>query len=551
MVIVPDSKVILIKNPLKLDSNNELMFSNSTAQYNYFTSLPKLEFDDLTYIRKDGVLRIPTDETADGITYEDLLGYNFCMYQNTHFDNKWFYAFITDCTWINPSLTELKLETAYYQTWQFDLVFKDSYIEREHVNDDTRGANLVDEGIAPQEYIIDKSFDIPFFNKSNFKVVLAVSELVTGNYNDGWRMENIPFVSTQGDVFTGMCYITPYGTNATANAIVRAYDVAGHSDSIKYMFMVPEELITYEGTTHGGSIDSVISYNYRVIGNNSELHSDLGTYPKPTTLDSYVPKNNKMLQFPYCYLSIDTHSGSAYNYNYEDIYLDGNVYAFACDGMLSVGCSVKYSLVRYKIKESTSNGFYSYGFTGMKFPTCGWVSDTYTNWLTQNAVNLGFTTIGAKEGGFISGGLNVLGGLLTGNLGGIQQGISGVFNTLQTDYKASMLPDQVRGNENAGDINFAIGLVNPTANEMSIKRGQAKIIDDYFTQFGYKVNRLGTPHLHVRQYFDYIKTIDVNIEGDIPEHDLNEIRKMFNNGIRFWHSTANYLNFTVNNSIIN
>ena len=121
---------------------------------------------------------------------------------------------------------------------------------------------------------------------------------------------------------------------------------------------------------------------------------------------------------------------------------------------------------------------------------------------------------------------------------------------MQTDYQASLLPDQVRGNENAGDINFSIGLVNPTANEMSIKRGQAKIIDDYFSMFGYKVNRLGKPHLHVRQYYDYIKTIDVNIEGNIPELDLNEIRKMFNNGIRFWHSTTNYLNFDVNNSII-
>ena len=68
MVIVPDSKVILIKNPLKLDSNNEMMFANATAQETYFKSLPKIEFDDLTYIRKDGVLRIPTDETATGLT---------------------------------------------------------------------------------------------------------------------------------------------------------------------------------------------------------------------------------------------------------------------------------------------------------------------------------------------------------------------------------------------------------------------------------------------------------------------------------------------------
>ena len=113
MIIIPNSKIKLIKNPLKLDQNNEITFSNATAQYNYFTSLPKLEFDNLTYVRKDGVLRVETD---DDLTYEDLLEYNFCMYQNTHFSNKCFYAFITEVTWINPSMTELKLETAYFQT---------------------------------------------------------------------------------------------------------------------------------------------------------------------------------------------------------------------------------------------------------------------------------------------------------------------------------------------------------------------------------------------------------------------------------------------------
>ena len=85
---------------------------------------------------------------------------------------------------------------------------------------------------------------------------------------------------------------------------------------------------------------------------------------------------------------------------------------------------------------------------------------------------------------------------------------------------------------------------------VSIREEYAKVCDNFLTMFGYKVNRVGLPHLHVRQYYDYIKTIDVNIEGDIPEFDLNEIRKMFNNGIRFWHNTTYYLDFSVNNSII-
>lgn len=536
MVIVPDSKVILIKNPLKLDSNNEMMFANANTQETYFKSLPKLEFDNLTYIRKDGVLRIPTDESAVGTTYEDLLEYNFCMYQNTHFDNKWFYAFITEYTWVNPSVTELKIETAYYQTWQHDLVFMDSYIEREHVNNDTRGANLVDEGIPPQEYIVDSSFDLDVFDATKFKVVLAVTELAYGSGADP-----IPFISTQGGVFSGMCYITDNVSGVPIQNTIRKYDEVGRADSIKYMFMVPNELVKLSAYSRGGMLnDEVTQYSYAVLDNNSSYNVSMGTYNKPTTLDTYSPKNNKLLQFPYCFMSIDPHSGNMYNINYEDIYMAQDKYAFAIDGILSVGCSVKITPISYKQRSGTN---YTYGFTGIKYPTCGWVSDTYTNWLTQNSVNLGFTTISPFWGGMLKAGASILSGNISG-------GINGVFNTLQSDHQASMLPDQAKGNENAGDINFALGLVNPTINQMSIKRGQAKIIDDYFTMFGYKVNRMGTPHLHVRTYYDFIKTIDVNIEGNIPEPDLNEIRKMFNNGIRFWHNTQYYLDFSVNNTII-
>ena len=85
---------------------------------------------------------------------------------------------------------------------------------------------------------------------------------------------------------------------------------------------------------------------------------------------------------------------------------------------------------------------------------------------------------------------------------------------------------------------------------MAIKPSIAQVIDGYFSMFGYKVNRLGKPHITARTYYDYIKTIDVNIEGNIPEMDLDAIRKMFNNGIRFWHSTTYYLDFSVNNSIV-
>ena len=244
MVITPDSKVKLIKNPLKLDNNNELMFANAQAQYNYFNSLPKLEFNNLTYVRKEGVLKIETDPEGNGLTYEDILGYNFCMYQNTHFDNKWFYAFITDVTWINPSLTEVKLETAYFQTWQFDLIYKDSFIEREHVNDDTIGLHTLPEDIDTGDYVV--AFKKSLIDLTAYKFILAVLvdyyiDSQTGNVVVSGGMNG-------GGIYNGIktSYRYYYFDNTNSSKlpdVIQAYANAGKSDMIGMIFTAPTMLI--------------------------------------------------------------------------------------------------------------------------------------------------------------------------------------------------------------------------------------------------------------------------------------------------------------------
>ena len=38
--------------------------------------------------------------TGDNLRFEDLLGYNYCMYKNDSYQDKWFYAFITDIKYV-------------------------------------------------------------------------------------------------------------------------------------------------------------------------------------------------------------------------------------------------------------------------------------------------------------------------------------------------------------------------------------------------------------------------------------------------------------------
>lgn len=531
MVITPNSRIKLIKNPLKLDSNNEIMFESKTAQYNYFNSLPKIEFENLTYVRKEGVLRI---ETNDNLTYEDLLGYNFCMYQNTHFDEKWFYAFVTDITWINPSLTEIKLETAFFQTWQFDLIYMDSYIEREHVDDDTTGLHTLPENLELGEPVQAFNPEV-LYGFSEIWICVGMSELPPAfQYTNPDRMYN--------GIYSGLNYLVFRDPSDVSNWI-SACDEAGKSDAINCMFMIPSEF-NLNPTWINGSMGGY-SFVFSWIPN-----SDLATTLRRSIYISraerlaytYYPTNNKLLTYPFSYFNLTNNCGTDVVFRYEDF--RDNQPIFTIVGALTPGCSIKAFPMNYKRAYDSSETSYSFNFgiSAGKFPICSWNSDVYTNWLTLNGVNMNVSQF-MGEVGIIANGL-------TGNVGGMLGSASKVADTMFERFQHSMIPNQARGNVNSGDVVFASANLKFTAYHMSIKKEVAECIDSYFNMFGYKVNRLGKPHLHVRTYYDFIKTIDVNIEGDVPEKDLDEIRKLFNNGIRFWHDTTKYLDFSVNNSII-
>ena len=140
MVIIPDSDIYLLKSPLQIDNKNQLTFTNATAQYNYFSSLTKLELEGATYQRKDGAIRFEGN-------FDDLVDYNYCMYKNTHYNNKWFYAYIIGMEYKNDNCTYVYIKTDVWQSWQFDIVYKPSFVEREMINvsADNPGANLMPE----------------------------------------------------------------------------------------------------------------------------------------------------------------------------------------------------------------------------------------------------------------------------------------------------------------------------------------------------------------------------------------------------------------------
>ena len=80
----------------------------------------------------------------------------------------------------------------------------------------------------------------------------------------------------------------------------------------------------------------------------------------------------------------------------------------------------------------------------------------------------------------------------------------------------------------------------------TIRNEYVEQLTNYFKMFGYKVNKMEIPNLKSRRSYNYIKTVDANIIGDVPNNYLNTLKGIFDKGITIWH-TDDVGNYDANN----
>lgn len=541
-VVAPQTDVYLLKVPLEIDNTNQLTFATKTAQFNYFNSLPKISFDNFTYQRKDGVLRIPT-------ILDNLIQYNYVMYRNEAFSDKWFYAYIDKMEYLNDNVTAVSIVTDVWQTWQFDLTYKPTFVEREHVNDDTVGAHTVPESLElgemvqnsstkfePNKTVWTSGHSSQLTNK--YMIVFQVSELPAGSYG-------ISTPHQYNSIYSGLFFMG-VATPSDATSLIYKYSAESKTEAIVSIFMAPTAF--FDGcqfsniqTPYGN-----VTVYYPVIQSGTTPMADTTyTISRPTKVNGYTPKNNKLFTYPFSYITIDNNAGACITERYEN-FANGASPTYYMAGALGQGCSIKLTPNGYKGQQAAYEN-YQEGIVSMKYPICGWATDYYTNWMTQNAINIPLsiaTTVGSLGLGLATGGasLAVTGGALLS--AGAQIG-----NLLNEQYKASLVPDQAQGNANCSDVTFSWNQCF-TVKCMSIKSEYAQIIDNYFSMFGYKVNIVKTPNITGRRNWNYVKTVGCYIEADIPQDDLQSIKDMFNNGVTFWHNASTFADYNQNNDII-
>lgn len=526
MVVTPDTEIYLIH--FNVTKEHQLTFPNYQSQIGFFQTLAQnhgVRLQPSSYQRQDYKIRFPA-------WIDEIENYNYCFFNNPSYSNKWYFCFITNMEYKNDGLTDVTIKIDVFQTYQFDFIYKNSYIEREHVNDDTRGKNTVPENIETGEYIINSYEDIPELREKVYFV--KVNKDTSGDVQRGTMF---------GDLYSGCGYYV-CRTYLAMVSLLNDFETAGIPDSVLSVYVAP---YVFFNRTMQDIVEKAPPTNSRYI--------HISEISKATSLDGYTPKNKKLLTGQYCYLMVSNQSGGVYNYNYEDFKTSGC--EFSLSAIPTEGCSAILTPLAYGTLTGTEEKYFPFSLQGGKYPITDYNFDNYSIWLRNNMLNISLASLGsvAQAGlgiGQVAYGIGV-GDVEAGlsGLGNVGSSLTRINSIAQLKYEKSKLPATTAGQVSNGDIMSAMNTLNFYFYKMSIKSEYARIIDNYFNMFGYKILQTKVPNITGRLNWNYVKTVEAIVESDtVPEKYLNEYKQMLNSGITFWHNYATFMDYSQSNNIV-
>lgn len=497
MVIVPNTIVKLYGSvPVDPSYKNILLFEDEDAQTEFFEGQNLVaSFTNFSYVQESNAIRVP-------INKESLYNINYIAYQNNNFGDKWFYAFVDRVEYLSPSSSAIYFTLDLWQSWCWNLKFLPSFVERETVSNDTIGANTIPEDLEygptvkanTNFYAMGAAFCVVMFNKE-------VSELNTNSpgYVNGFFFgcPYLMFAVSESSFSENMANIIDVVSNETGLEIVNVY-------------IIP-----------------------------SVVDGEVSSIPARSLLN-YTPLNNKLYCYPYCRAVVSV-PGSSKEFRYED--LGSTTLSIKGGETPSANVTVIVNNNMGNLPDSVLQ------FNG--YPLVPWTNNAYQEWCAlQKQGNIGGTVSTALWGdtnnGVQAGVSMFLNGLVesipelfktnkAGQVSTIANAISDVIGGTNEILASGYLPNKVFNNGATGESFLATGNYGVYASCFSIKPEYAKIIDNYFSMFGYKVNRVKNIEIRTRQNWNYIKTLGANITGNCPVDALTTIKRAFDNGVTFWH----------------
>ena len=549
-----------------------MWFDSASAQNNFMSGRMWSNFteNDYTYIRHNNSVKVPVNR-------EQIYNANYCMFQNRNYGNKWFYAFVVSVNYINENTSEIVMELDVMQTWLFDWTRARCFVEREHVSNDAIGAHTNPEPDMPLRYYTMDRKEIRFTDMTIIVQRSATDQPIAGS----WLFPNEPASKgvnggIYGGVFNGCQYWAADVLSEQATHVVTKYfarmQEAGAGDAIANVYMVPKRFMRGgSGTNTGQALEDSSS----PMPNGTAVSNS-----RPSTLNGYTPKNNKMFCYPYCFCRISDNNGATSDLLYE-MWSDSMTIRYE-GTMEPSGECFAYPLDYQGVSKN-----YNAGINFSCAVQCSWPYSAYKNWASQNTLSNALTfginaammvmpaakgvgtaakSLGAgarwlaKRGGQANADRVAAATARTAarrgasaaseGAGGLSMaaGAYGMANQVGEWDRMSRQPDTVRGSASGNGI-YSGGMLGFNIEQVAVTYEYAQIADEFMSMYGYQVDLVKVPNFHSRQSWNYVKTSNACMRGAIPSDDIAAINSILDSGITFWH-TAAVGDYSADNSII-
>lgn len=587
MAYIQPSSIIQLFKGIDLDNRylHTIYFANETAQNTWFTgkATSALTFNNMMYRRN------LSNSVKIQMNAQKLLGVTYMRFKNsrtyaegtpsvnTTYD-KWFYCFVTGIEYVNENTTEIFYEIDVMQTWFIQNgSIKPCMVLREHVTDDSFGNYLEPEPVGSEAYVSD------FITKSNHFNDFSLVEFNTMN---PLANPNDPRPVLHNGLFNGS-YMTatqipndPTQAQTACENIVNALDI----------------LFTGDWDVQTRKVDMIDMFTFPTdfCNQNASSNSYGIIVTNPFAFGNYTPKNKKLLTYPYNYLYATTMNGKNAVYRWE--YFDGlyatspSVTFTAYGNPVGGGKIICYP----QLYDGITNN-YDVSLVMDDFPKNPFNIDSYQAWVAAGGktrleresayTNIrGFTAIldqsassyanalsglnGVGHNAIALGGTNTsimddMSGMASGSARMIKSG-TGMINTA-VNVAEAMNKIAYQWNDAYYRPNIIVGESSPNVSvplrsldfhffNVHVKTNEAKHIDDFFSVFGYAINKVRTPHLTGRRYWNFVQTENCVIDGDMPASSKEAIGRIFDGGITFWHDgdkIGDYAQSVTNGSIDN
>ena len=589
-----DTNFYLYKNVnLTLGSGDTFYFATRSAQNNFFASKLFQTISTCSYQRENrSYIKVPV-----GIS--NLYTVDYLAFINPSYENKRYYCFVTEINYISDSCTEIGYVVDFIQTWLLDANILPCFIERQHSRTDNIGDNLLEDNLETGDYIIREKMEK--IASDTLIIIQATFDLKAWVVSNFQTKSGATSTSIKNGIYSALsetCVYSNYnGVNAgndsaLAQILENVFIGSGGVtiDDIVTMYVYPKIGISFAGEGTVVPNATAEEANFRQLWEFTNYSSggipgygiNLPVFPRnedeEMVIGSYVPRNNKLFSFPFYVMHATNNNGSSVDWKVERFRSPWTPRAMifgtsTAEGKIRI-CPAGY----LDDSGSDSEISFEYGLDSAPYPTVAQLGDAYNIWLAQNRnylENKYFDSMDLKipftdkrislpnstafQESLLRTGNQAIGSLKQGQAGIGSMGVFGMNETMNTVLQVenflaetrdrAIAPNTASGIQSVG-LAFQNGKPNFSIYIKTIDEKHAKMIDDYFTMFGYPVKEIGQPAFYVRENFTYIKTVGAKVRGNLPEIAKQAIETGLNSGLRFWANPANIGDFSVSNNTL-